>query len=145
MDAQETYLTGTAFGHLRCRDQLRHSVQVIGTLSLPRVEGRAVQARGGGGQRGGARARARRAERAGAGAPAAGPNSPRTRLSGGARLRVCNARAPRPECVPAFPFLPRRSCGQTEPRAPAEAPGALSGSTAGRTLAAARSGSGAGD
>lgn len=41
--------------------------------------------------------------------PAAGPHSARTRGDGDARLRVCNARAPRPVCVsprsPSFPPL----------------------------------------
>lgn len=41
--------------------------------------------------------------------PAAGPHWARTRSDGDARLRVCNARAPRPVCVsprsPSFPPL----------------------------------------
>lgn len=106
------FLTRAAFGRLRRRDQLRHSLQVIGVLLLFPGEGRAVRARGArgwGGRRAGGGAGALHAELAGAGARAAGPNSPRTRRGGGARLQVCNARAPRRVCVPAFPFLPRQS------------------------------------
>lgn len=120
--------------------------KLSGRCRFPRAKGEQCRRGAGGaeGWRGGARAGAQLEERAGAGARAAGPNSPPTRLGGGARLRVCNARAPRRLCVPAFPFLPRRSSGQTEPRAAAKAPAAPSGSTAGRALAAARSGSGTG-
>ena len=120
--------------------------KLSGRCRFPRAKGEQCRRAAGGaeGRRGGAQAGAQLEERAGAGARAAGPNSPPTRLGGGARLRVCNARAPRRVCVPAFPFLPRRSSGQTEPRAAAKAPAAPRGSTAGRTLAAARSGSGAG-
>lgn len=113
------FLTRAAFGCLRYQDQLRHSLQVIGTLSLPHGEGRAVQARGG--RRSGAEWAA---GGAGAGGSTGGGQVPgwsrgaklaRTRLGGGARLRVCSARAPQRVCVsplsPSFPAGPsaRRS------------------------------------
>lgn len=102
-----------AFGRLRFRDQLLPSPQVMGMLLLPTGEGGAVRT---GGQGSAGRGRGR----AGAGAGAVGPNSPRTRPGGSARRRACSARAPRRVCVPAFAFLPRRSCGRSERRTPAE-------------------------
>lgn len=125
-DAQETYLTRAAFGCLRYQDQLRHSLQVIGTLSLPHGEGRAVQARGG---------RRSGAEWAAGGAAAGGSTGagqvpglePRgqTRSDalwrGRAATSMQCARAAASVCVPAFPFLPRRSFGQTERRVAAKA------------------------
>lgn len=138
--AQETYLTRTAFGRLRCRDQLRHSLQVIGTLSLPPGEERAVQARG------------RRVRGAGPGLGRSEESGQVPGRSRGSKLApdaprrwraaasVQCARAAAGVCVPAFPFLPCRSSGQTEPRAAAKARGERSGSTAGRSLAASRSG-----
>lgn len=120
MDAQETYLTGTAFGHLRCRDQLRHSLQVIGTLSLPRVERRAVQARGGGGQRGGARARARRGQVPG---PQPRDQTRPGRASAGARGCECAMRARRGQSVsPLSPSFPAGPAARLSPERPPKPP-----------------------
>lgn len=74
-------------------------------------EGRRGRGRGRGVARGAGRCRA----------GAAGPNSPGTRLGGGARLRVCNARAPRRVCVsplsPSFPASPpARPSGERPPK-----------------------------
>ncbi|CAI9158963.1 unnamed protein product [Rangifer tarandus platyrhynchus] len=128
-DAQETYLTGTAFGHLRCRDQLRHSVQVVGTLSLPRVERRAVQARGGGGGGGGG------------GVSGAGPGPGRSarsrqvpgpeprvqtrpgRASAGARGCECAMRARRGQSVsPLSPSFPAGPAARLSPEQPPKPP-----------------------
>lgn len=88
--------------------------------------------------RGGVGTRAQRPEPAGAGAGASGPNSPRMRLGGGARLQVCNARAPRRVCVsprsPSFPASPRVRLSPSGRQSPA----APSGSPAWRSLAVAR-------
>ncbi|XP_063101584.1 uncharacterized protein LOC134475302 [Cavia porcellus] len=84
-------------------------------------QGTAAQPRGGAGAGAWAGAGAGRCR-----AGAAGPNSPQTRLGGGARLRVCNARAPRPVCV--SPLSPSFPAGPRSDRA------AGGGSTAGRSL-----------
>ncbi|XP_022368285.1 uncharacterized protein LOC111153523 [Enhydra lutris kenyoni] len=144
-DAQETYLTRAAFGRLCCRDQLRHSRQVIWMELLPPGAGRSVRASGGRGRRvggaGAGRGAARGAGRCRAGA--AGPNSPGTRLRGGARLRVCNARAPRQVCVcvcvcvsplsPSFPAgPPARWSGERQPESPSRRSAPLPSSASAR-------------
>lgn len=147
MDAQETYLTRAAFGRLRGRDQLRHSLQVIGVLLLFPGEGRAVRARGARGW--------------GVGGPGAGPGrcaessqvlgpEPRGqtrpgRASAGARGCKCAMRARRGECVsplspssPASPLV--RLSSERTPK-----PQRLGTAHCPRSLAAAHSKAGSGE
>lgn len=81
----------------------------------------------------GARARARRAERGRCRGWPRDQTRPGRASARGARLRVCNAHARAAARVSPLSHasFPAGPCGQTEPpKRPAEAPGALSGSTA---------------
>lgn len=106
-DAQETYLTRAAFGRLRCRDQLRHSLQVIGVLLIPYREPRAVSARRGRVGRLGAGPERGTGSRQVLGPEPRGQTAPDAPRRGRAAASVQCARAAASVCVPSFPFLPR--------------------------------------